>query len=79
MPSLRRGRAARVVSPRAGTLVAFPPAAPTGAADSADAGASPPLPAAVVAHAERALQAVTDAVRFPLTRLVRSVAARLVT
>jgi len=38
-----------------------------------------PGPTVLEARRERALQAAVDAVRFPLTRLVRSVADRLTT
>jgi hypothetical protein len=37
------------------------------------------LPTATEAQVERSVRAALDAVRFPLTRLVRSVAARLTT
>src|SRR5919197_339614 len=62
MSSVRGGRAAAAVAPPEA-----PPAAPQEGT----------LPEAVVAHAERALRAVLDAVRFPVARLVRSVAERL--
>jgi hypothetical protein len=41
--------------------------------------APPGLPEGVVAHTQRALQSVLDAARWPVTRLVRSVAERLTT
>ncbi len=57
------------------------PAADSGPAAGAEpvAGGAPALPAAIETRRARALQAVLDAVRFPLTRLVRSVADRLTT
>jgi hypothetical protein len=65
MPSVLRGRPVA-----AEAVEAVPP-------DEAVAPASPALPAAMEARRERALQAALDAVRVPLTRLVRSVADRL--
>jgi hypothetical protein len=62
MSSVRGGRAAAVAAPPEA-----PPAAPKEGT----------LPEAVVARTERALRAVLDAVRFPVARLVRSVADRL--
>lgn len=64
MPSVLRGGPVA-----ADAAESVPRAAPT----------APVLPAAVEARRERALQATLDAVRAPLTRLVRSVAARLST
>ncbi len=73
MPSVRRGRAAAAESP--------PPSSPLPArhATTAVAAVAVALPAATEAQVERSVRAALDAVRFPLTRLVRSVAARLTT
>jgi len=65
MSSVRRGRAAVALSPP--KLMPARSGPPKGRV----------LPAAVEGRTDRALQAVLDAVRFPLTRLVRSVAERL--
>lgn len=69
MPSVRRGRL---------TASEFPPESPSvGYATAPDGEVLVALPAAVDAQMERGLRATLDAVRFPLTRLVRSVAERL--
>src|SRR4030095_16270131 len=71
MPSGRRGRtAAAELSPES---LLLPPQRATGAV--APEGVA--LPAAMAAQVERGLRAALDAVRFPRTRLVRSVAERL--
>lgn len=71
MSSVLRGRpvAAEAVESRA----------PVGGPGEAGAPAVPALPVALETRYERALQAALDAVRFPLTRLVQSVADRLTT
>ena len=74
MPSVRRGRplAAEVVE-------SVPQSVPHDAAAAPATPAAPALPAVLETRRERALQATLDAVRFPLTRLVQSVADRLTT
>ena len=75
MPSVRRGHAAAAES-------ASPPPAlrlTTAGEAAAAAGGAAVLPAATEAQVERSVRAALDAVRFPLTRLVRSVAERLTT
>lgn len=70
MPSVLRGRfvAAEAVESVPRDKAGAPAASP-----------APALPAAMETRRERTLQATLDAVRFPLTRLVRSVADRLTT
>ena len=70
MPSVRRGRAVAAESPPSSS-------APSGAAVGASGAVL--WPAATEAQVERSVRAALDAVRFPLTRLVRSVAERLTT
>lgn len=79
MPSVRCGRPAATE-----VVESVPVSAPAPLPDDAAAArAAPTLPAALPAAMERrrdrALQAALDAVRFPLSRLVRSVADRLTT
>ncbi|MBI3972789.1 MAG: hypothetical protein HY332_16050 [Chloroflexi bacterium] len=73
MPSVLRGRPVAAEAVESVESVESVPAA------EAVVPGAPALPAAMAARREQTLRAVLDAVRFPLSRLVRSVAERLTT
>lgn len=75
MSSVRRGRAAAAESP----LPPPPPGRQDTTTSAAGAAGAVVLPASTEVQVERSVRVALDAVRFPLQRLVRSVAERLTT